>query len=141
MYVLGSDHRDIGSDSYHLSTSPFPSSPRYDDGVFHVTAMGHPPAETSDATRAYFGAVDFFGGGAASAKKSAKLLAQERANPDAMFVLLSDVWLDRPAVMEGLKRLFSGYASMPPTAFVLMGNFLAAPYGAQQAKVGARKSL
>ena len=104
--------------------------------MFHVTAMGHPPAEASEATRAYFGAVNFFGGaGATCAKKSAKLLALERADPDAMFVLMSDVWLDRPAVMTGLKRLFSGYEAVPPTAFVLMGNFLSAPYGAQQAKV------
>ena len=98
--------------------------------------MGHPPVESAETTRAYFGAVNFFGGaGATCAKKNAKLAAMERADPDAMFVMLSDVWLDRPSVMEGLKRLFAGFAAMPPTAFVLMGNFLAAPYGAQQANV------
>ena len=34
----------------------------YDDNVFHVLALGFPPAETSDTTRAYFGNINFFGG-------------------------------------------------------------------------------
>ena len=46
---------------------------------------------------------------------------------DAMFVFLSDVWLDSPAVVSKLGKLFAGYASIPPTAFVFMGNFTQDP--------------
>ena len=35
---------------------------RYEDAVFHVTAMGFPPAELAANSRAYFGNVNFFGG-------------------------------------------------------------------------------
>ena len=34
----------------------------YDDEVFHVKALGFPPAESSLTTRAYFGNTNFFGG-------------------------------------------------------------------------------
>ena len=48
----------------------------------------------------------------------------EASNNEAMFVFLSDVWLDRPSVTERLRRLFAGYSAFPPTAIVLAGNFL-----------------
>ena len=35
---------------------------RYEDAVFHVTAMGFPPAELAANSRAYFGNINFFGG-------------------------------------------------------------------------------
>ena len=35
---------------------------RYEDAVFHVTAMGFPPAELAATSRAYFGNINFFGG-------------------------------------------------------------------------------
>eukprot|EP00094_Tigriopus_californicus_P009484 TCALIF_09146-PA protein Name:"Similar to POLE2 DNA polymerase epsilon subunit 2 (Homo sapiens)" AED:0.02 eAED:0.02 QI:0/0/0/0.75/1/1/4/0/457 len=108
----------------------------YDEEVFHGTAMGFPPAETSETSRTYFGSLNFFGGPLETcAKKSEKLLQIEKRNIDAMFVFLSDVWLDKPDVNEKLGRLFAGYSAMPPTAFVLMGNFLSSPYGSDQAKV------
>lgn len=104
-------------------------------------AAGFPPAECSTTTRAYFGAVNFFGGPAEkSVKTNGKLARIEQLNPDAMFVFIADVCLDSPAVQERLRRLFSGYASMPPTAFVLFGNFLSqsggSPGYAESLKVG-----
>lgn len=98
--------------------------------------MGFPPAEPSTTSRAYFGNLNFFGGPHEQCVKNSKKLIQlENENAEAMFVLLSDVWLDRANVMERLNRLFAGYAAMPPTCFVLMGNFLSSPYGSRQAKV------
>ena len=44
-----------------------------------------------------------------------------------MFVFLSDVWLDKPLVVGKLAKLFAGYATFPPTAFVFMGNFIQNP--------------
>lgn len=40
---------------------------------------------------------------------------------------LSDVWLDKPAVMSALKTLLTGVTSMGPGVLVLMGNFISDP--------------
>ncbi|XP_061700930.1 DNA polymerase epsilon subunit 2 isoform X2 [Syngnathoides biaculeatus] len=103
---------------------------RYEDSVFHVNGFGAPPVEPSSATRAYFGNVNFFGGpSTTSVKASAKLKQLEEENEGAMFVLVSDVWLDSVEVMEKLNLMFSGYAEVPPTCFVFCGNFSSVPYG------------
>ena len=102
----------------------------YDEKVFHVSAIGFPPPEPPSVTRNYFGNVNFFGGSSSvCAKSSEKLQAMLAENEDAMFVFLSDVFLNDPRVMERLDTLFSGYSETPPTAFVLMGDFSSAPYG------------
>ncbi|CAB4060017.1 POLE2 [Lepeophtheirus salmonis] len=105
----------------------------YEDYTFHVIAMGFPPTEKSETTRAYFGDINFFGGPMKSCVKSNKRLAQmEKDRTDSMFVFLSDVWLDKPAVQTKLHQLFTGYSSMPPICFVFMGNFLSAPYATSE---------
>ncbi|XP_068608394.1 DNA polymerase epsilon subunit 2 [Brachionichthys hirsutus] len=107
----------------------------YDDSVFHVNGFGFPPTEPSSSTRAYYGNVNFFGGpSTTSVKASAKLKQLEEENADAMFVIVSDVWLDSVEVMEKLHLMLSGYASMPPTCFILCGNFSSTPYGSTQIK-------
>uniref|UniRef100_A0A8D0BMS0 DNA polymerase epsilon subunit n=1 Tax=Salvator merianae TaxID=96440 RepID=A0A8D0BMS0_SALMN len=81
----------------------------YEDEVFHVNAFGFPPIEPSATTRAYYGNVNFFGGpSSTSVKSSAKLKQLEEENEDAMFVFLSDVWLDQAEVLEKLRIMFSG---------------------------------
>ena len=103
----------------------------YEDKVFHLKAIGFPPPETSAETRKYFGNVNFFGGPSAiCAKASVKLQAMLGEHKDAMFVFVSDVCLDDQKVMDKLATLFLGYSDSPPTAFVLLGNFSCAPYGA-----------
>ena len=48
-----------------------------------------------DDVRSCFGNINFFGGPSlTSVKTSTKLQQLESANDDAMFVFLSDVWLD-----------------------------------------------
>ncbi|XP_068681901.1 DNA polymerase epsilon subunit 2-like [Montipora foliosa] len=102
----------------------------YEDGVFHVNALGFPPAEPGQVTRAHFGNINFFGGpSSTSLKASAKLKAIERENHDAMFVILSDVWLDQPRVLEKLRALFSGYSAVPPALFIFCGNFTSEAHG------------
>lgn len=102
----------------------------YEDKIFHVNAIGFPPPETSAVTRNYFGTVNFFGGSSnICSKASIKLQAMLEEHQDAMFVFLSDVFLDDQKVMDKLSTLFTGYADAPPTAFVFLGNFSAAPYG------------
>lgn len=107
----------------------------YEDEVFHVNAFGFPPPENSKTTRAFVGNLNFFGGPTStSVKTSAKLRQLEQENEDAMFVFVSDVWLDDIKVMKKLRVLFTGYAESPPTCFVLCGNFTSQPYGQQHIK-------
>lgn len=96
----------------------------YQDGIFFVQAMGLPPRETSEISRLYFGSENTFGGPAkVSLRNNERLKNLEVKKQDAMFVFISDVWLDNPKVMEKLDIIFMGYSDSPPTAFVLMGNF------------------
>ncbi|XP_023608833.1 DNA polymerase epsilon subunit 2 isoform X9 [Myotis lucifugus] len=105
----------------------------FEDQVFHVNAFGFPPTEPSSTTRAYYGNINFFGGPSnTSVKTSAKLKQLEDENKDAMFVFISDVWLDQAEVLEKLHTMFSGYSPAPPTCFILCGNFSSAPYGKNQ---------
>ncbi|XP_029807692.1 DNA polymerase epsilon subunit 2 isoform X3 [Suricata suricatta] len=105
----------------------------FEDKVFHVNAFGFPPTEPSSTTRAYYGNINFFGGPSnTSVKTSAKLKQLEEENKDAMFVFVSDVWLDQGEVLAKLHIMFSGYSPAPPTCFILCGNFSSAPYGKNQ---------
>ncbi|XP_064467493.1 DNA polymerase epsilon subunit 2-like [Ornithodoros turicata] len=103
---------------------------QYDDGVFHVQTIGLPPAESGMSTQKYFGSINFFGGTRdRSARLSAELRHAEEMHQDAMLVFISDLWLDQHKVFEKLRVLFAGYSMMPPTCFVLCGNFLSRPTG------------
>ncbi|KAI5101927.1 DNA polymerase epsilon subunit 2, partial [Silurus meridionalis] len=107
----------------------------YEDSVSHVSAFEFPPIEPSSTTRAYYGHVNFFGGPSTIAvKASAKLKQLEEENEDAMFVIISDLWLDSVEVLEKIQTMFSGYSAMPPTCFIFCGNFSSAPYGKNQIK-------
>ncbi|XP_036398745.1 DNA polymerase epsilon subunit 2 [Megalops cyprinoides] len=107
----------------------------YEDSVFHINAFGFPPTEPSTTTRAYYGDINFFGGpSSTSVKASAKLRQLEEENEDAMFVFVSDLWLDSVEVLEKIHTMFSGYSAMPPTCFIFCGNFSSAPYGKNQIK-------
>lgn len=63
-----------------------------------------------------------------------KTESSEHGGHSAFMVILSDVWLDKPTVLEKLKTLFSGFQDNPPACFVLMGNFMSRPFqfGMQQ---------
>ncbi|XP_030070184.1 DNA polymerase epsilon subunit 2 [Microcaecilia unicolor] len=107
----------------------------YEDQIFHVNAFGFPPTEPSSTTRAYYGNVNFFGGpSSTSVKASVKLKQLEEENEDAMFVFVSDIWLDQVDVLEKLRIMFAGYSAVPPTCFILCGNFSSAPYGKNHVK-------
>ncbi|CAE1325743.1 POLE2 [Acanthosepion pharaonis] len=80
--------------------------------------------------------MNFFGGPLpTSAKASASLRHLESENQDAMFIFLSDVWLDQPKVIHKLKVLFSGYYECPPVAFVFCGNFTSSVHLSKQGKI------
>jgi DNA polymerase epsilon subunit 2 len=61
-----------------------------------------------------------------------KVSELEKQASDAMFVILSDVHLDKPNVMEKLKALFDGYQYVDPLPlFIFIGNFSSKPYSSE----------
>ena len=67
--------------------------------------------------RAYYGDINFFGGpSSTSVKASSKLRQLAEENEDAMFIFVSDVWLDSVEVLEKIHTMFSGDL-MPSTSF------------------------
>ncbi|XP_028402077.1 DNA polymerase epsilon subunit 2-like [Dendronephthya gigantea] len=113
----------------------------YEDGIFHVDAIGCPPAEPAQVTRNYFGNINFFGGPSKIAvSASEKMRTIEEENQEAMFVILSDVWLDLPRVIAKLRVLFHGYHTTPPTLFIFCGNFISESYGPKHSSL-LRESL
>ncbi len=58
-----------------------------------------------------------------------KLREQEiEHGQEGMFVVLSDVYLDSPSVMERIEKMLAGYSSFDPLPiFVFMGNFTSRP--------------
>ncbi|KAL7753078.1 DNA-directed DNA polymerase epsilon, subunit B [Sorochytrium milnesiophthora] len=99
-----------------------------EDKVFKVRTVGMPPPEQRSNSTATFGQIDFLGA-PADLYDTTRLAQIEQRYDGVKIVLLSDVWLDLPSVMLALRRLFQGYAAtVPPLAFVLMGNFVSKNY-------------
>lgn len=80
-------------------------------------------------TRAYYGSLNFFGGpSSTSVKASAKLKQLEEENEDAMFVIISDVWLDNVEVLEKLNLMFSGQLLNHNSKLLTLGRILVSLY-------------
>ncbi|KAG8201544.1 hypothetical protein JTE90_011219 [Oedothorax gibbosus] len=100
----------------------------YEERIFYITAIGFPPPEPADITLSHFPNLCPMPYAAINSHRlSENLKRAEQENSEAMFVFVSDVWLDQLKVMQKLHVLFAGYSMMPPTAFVLIGNFLSLP--------------
>ncbi|KAI7900022.1 DNA polymerase alpha/epsilon subunit B-domain-containing protein [Cokeromyces recurvatus] len=99
-----------------------------DDHKFHVTEINLPPAEPRDMSDALFSHVDFMG--LPRPLVDEKLLKiEETKMEDIMFVVLSDVHLDQPKVMQALNTIFEGYSNgQVPLAFIFIGNFSSKPF-------------
>jgi len=99
-------------------------------GTFRVAALGLPPAETRAESLAALQGLDFFGGTRPDGRRTAET---DRV------VVLSDVHLDRPEVLDKLHTIFGGFNDLepPPSMFVLMGNFQS--YDANAADVSSAR--
>jgi len=100
------------------------------DGVLHVHNMGSPIVENrSDAIKAIgLQNSDIFNS-IGSLSELEKLSDQEiEHGQEGMFVVLSDVYLDSPSVIEKIERMLEGYSDFSPLPiFVFMGNFTSKP--------------
>ena len=101
------------------------------DGVFEARALGFPPAESREDSLAAINFADLFGAGRLRPADLANLTASEAESTSDMFVVLSDVWLDRDATFARLRAVFEGFDSLDviPSMFVLMGDFASVPFG------------
>lgn len=98
------------------------------EGVFHVQMMGFPPPEKRTDSLLAMGTVDPMGL-ISTPHELRKVRALEEGADDSMFVILSDVHLDKPAVFEKVQSLLEGFAEIVPDVIVFMGNFISAPFG------------
>ena len=103
------------------------------DGVLHVHRMGNPIVETRMEAIKDIGlsATDIFQSISTLAELE-DIRQQEVLNgQDGMLVVLSNVHLDKPQVMEKLRTLFTGFANANPV-YVLMGNFMSSGSSAKE---------
>lgn len=97
-----------------------------EDATLIVIAIGHPPCESREAARSIFGHVDFLGKGATTLLEDTQLAARVRLDlADLRFFVLSDVWLDHPDTLSGLRKMFDNCMenSFVPKVMVFCGNF------------------
>ncbi|OMJ28937.1 DNA polymerase epsilon subunit 2 [Smittium culicis] len=98
------------------------------DEVFIVNSLSQPPPEKISESKSAFQGVDFFGGHSFNYDQ-VTLKAIEDLDDNGAIIFLSEVWLDRPEVLNALRKLFNGFSSSRlPLAFVLAGNFNSVPY-------------
>ena len=96
------------------------------DGILHTFKIGCPPPESRHDSFRNIGIEksDIFGDFSSEAEMQ-KLYDQEVENGvDTVFVVLSELHLDKPNVLTKLEKMFEGFSEVSPLPiFVLMGNF------------------
>eukprot|EP01034_Spumella_vulgaris_P040080 gene40080-49565_t len=97
------------------------------NSVFRVSVMGLPPAEERKDSLRAIGAEDIFGNDTRPAQRRQQK-ALEEASENVLMVILSDVQLDKPHVLEKLQVVFEGFENngVDPL-FIIMGSFISKP--------------
>lgn len=98
------------------------------ENKFIAAEISMPPPETRALSNAAHRMVNFFGGPRdLDDMQDVKELESE---PDQHIVIVSDLWLDKSAVLEKIKSMLSGYqeAGVVPVAFIFMGDFTSEPF-------------
>ena len=99
------------------------------DGTFHVDMIGFPPPESRASALEATGYMDVFGNGT-TPNQLRHLREMEEEATDAMFVILSDVHLDKALVLEKLRVLLEGFRGVRPLPlFLFTGNFTSQAIG------------
>lgn len=109
-------------------------------GCFHVTSVGHPPAERRDAALEAYGHLDYLGVHAGNVDRPLrrKLAALEKTLPHRLVFLGCECHLDDAATLAALTRFFAQLEAQvehDPTrwAVVMAGSFVARPLTAAAA--------
>ncbi|KIY49307.1 DNA polymerase epsilon, subunit B [Fistulina hepatica ATCC 64428] len=97
-----------------------------EEDTLEVVAIGQPPCESREVSRSIYGHIDFLGKGATSIleDKTFKICVENELT-DVHFFVLSDVWLDHPRTLSGIRQMleFSIRKQFIPKVIVLCGNF------------------
>jgi len=95
------------------------------DGVFEARALGFPPAEPRAESLEALAGFDLFGAGCLRADAAAAADAAARAAAGDAWLLLADVFLDRPPVLAALAAVLAHFeqSDAPPQLILLMGDF------------------
>ncbi|GAB5365978.1 hypothetical protein AAMO2058_001105100 [Amorphochlora amoebiformis] len=100
------------------------------EDVFEVASMSFPLAETRKQSLLMYPTMRNFG---LNLKTSERLrlegLQTSGEMESHMVVVLSEIWLDKPEVLDYLRILLKGLSQSVPPLFVLMGNFTSKPLG------------
>uniref|UniRef100_A0A0W0FJU1 DNA polymerase epsilon subunit n=1 Tax=Moniliophthora roreri TaxID=221103 RepID=A0A0W0FJU1_MONRR len=97
-----------------------------EEGTLEVIAIGQPPCESRQTARSIYGHIDFLGKGSTSLLEDAQFSVRIREHlSDLHFFFLSDVWLDDPRTLPGLKKMFDNCIENDfiPKILVMCGNF------------------
>ncbi|KAG1591659.1 hypothetical protein G6F48_003155 [Rhizopus delemar] len=105
-----------------------------EDHIFHVSEINLPPAEARDMTDAILNNIDFFGLPKPLVDENL-LKKEERIHEDIFFVIISDVRLDQPKVLDGLRTMFNEYNNQVPLAIIFIGSFTSKPFTASSEDV------
>lgn len=106
--------------------------------LFEVESIGFPPYEVRRKTLSTFNNLS-----AVPLQRQQAVLQLEQTSEEDTFIFMSNVHLDDAATMAKLTAVFDGYANVdvPPTLFVLMGNFTARKLGSKPGDMKLLQSL
>ncbi len=92
-------------------------------GVFKVDVLGLPPAEDRDSTLQALGITNVFGE-EFRPHHLLKMAEMEQQNESQMIVIISEIHLDKPLVMEKLQKVFEGFENNEIyPLYILIGSF------------------
>ncbi|KIK68037.1 hypothetical protein GYMLUDRAFT_238205 [Collybiopsis luxurians FD-317 M1] len=97
-----------------------------DESKLQIIAVGQPPCESRETARSIYGHIDFLGKASTSLLDDQKLSARVREElSDLHFFFLSDVWLDHPQTLLGIRKMLENCIENDfiPKVIVLCGNF------------------
>ncbi|KEH26806.1 DNA polymerase epsilon subunit B [Medicago truncatula] len=95
------------------------------EGIFQIFTCGFPPLEDRDISLQVLAGHDFFGGGTFTKEETIRQVEMEKRAVNDMFVILSDIWLDKEETFGKLEIVLDGFESVDvvPSLFVFMGDF------------------
>ncbi|KZO94865.1 DNA polymerase epsilon subunit B [Calocera viscosa TUFC12733] len=108
-----------------------------DEDTLKVWQIGHPPSERRLASRSIFGHIDFLGKGATTPAEDEEYARRIQDFPHLAFVVISDLWLDHPKALVGLRAVLDKCVEtgFTPFLFIFCGNFTSRGVGSGGAGV------
>ncbi|KIJ99373.1 hypothetical protein K443DRAFT_133083 [Laccaria amethystina LaAM-08-1] len=97
-----------------------------EEATLEIIAIGQPPCEPREIAKSIYGHIDFLGKGSTSLLEDSQFATRIREELSELhFFFLSDVWLDHPQTLPGLRKMFDNCTENDfiPGVIVMCGNF------------------